>query len=75
MSLNSGRTPNLVFLDEVTSNIDLQGVNGIISMIQELAKDKQVWLITHHHDLLDALQSSDSIHLELKNGVSTLVKI
>jgi DNA repair exonuclease SbcCD ATPase subunit len=73
MSLNSGRTPNLVFLDEVTSNIDLQGVGGIISMIQEIAKEKQVWLITHHHDLLDALQSTDSVNLELKNGVSTIV--
>ena len=72
MSLNTGRTPSLVFLDEVTSNIDVQGVNGIINMIQELAKDKQVWLITHHDDLLDALAGCDTVNLVLKDGITKM---
>ena len=72
MSLNSGRTPSLVFLDEVTSNIDVQGVNGIINMIQELAKDKQVWLVTHHDDLLDALAGCDTVNLVLKDGTTKM---
>ena len=32
MSLNSGKTPNVVFLDEVTSNVDSQGVSGIYNI-------------------------------------------
>jgi ABC-type multidrug transport system ATPase subunit len=72
MSLNSGRIPSLVFLDEVTSNIDVQGVNGIINMIQELAKDKQVWLVTHHDDLLDALAGCDTVNLVLKDGTTKM---
>jgi ABC-type multidrug transport system ATPase subunit len=74
MSLNTGRTPSLVFLDEVTSNIDVQGVNGIINMIQELAKDKQVWLITHNDDLLDALSGCDTVKLILKDGITKMEK-
>lgn len=74
MSLNSGKSLSCVFLDEVTSNIDLQGVNGIVSMIQELAKDKQVFLISHHHDLLEQLNGCDTINLVLKNGTTSLQK-
>lgn len=73
MSLSTGKSPNVIFLDEVTSNIDIQGVSGILSMINELSKDKQVWIITHNHDVLEALQDCDSVCLELKNGVSKLI--
>lgn len=74
MSINSGKNLSLVFLDEVTSNIDVQGVNGIIGMIQELSRDKQVFLITHNHDLLDELNGCDTVNLVLKNGITSLQK-
>ena len=74
MSINSGKNLSFVFLDEVTSNIDVQGVNGIIGMIQELSREKQVFLITHNHDLLDELNGCDTINLVLKNGITALQK-
>jgi DNA repair exonuclease SbcCD ATPase subunit len=73
MMLNSGSSPSVVFLDEVTSNIDPQGVEGVFNMIQELAKDKQVFVTTHDHDLLDILAGCPAINLVRKDGFTSLV--
>ena len=73
MSLNTGRYPSLVFLDEVTTNIDPVGVEGIYNMICELAKDKQVIVTTHDHDLLELLNGCQELNLKMKNGASNLV--
>lgn len=74
MSLNSGKTPNIVFLDEVSSNVDPQGVIGIYNMICELAKEKQVFVTTHDHDLIDFLNGCDSLNLVMRNGITKLEK-
>lgn len=74
MSLNTGRYPSLVFLDEVTTNIDPVGVEGIYNMICELSKDKQVVITTHDHDLLELLNGCQELNLVMKNGISTLEK-
>jgi DNA repair exonuclease SbcCD ATPase subunit len=73
MSLNTGRYPSLVFLDEVTTNIDPVGVEGIYNMICELAKDKQVIVTTHDHDLLELLNGCHELKLKMQNGASNLV--
>jgi DNA repair exonuclease SbcCD ATPase subunit len=73
MMLNSGASLSLVFLDEVTSNIDPQGVEGVYNMIQEMAKDKQVFVTTHDHDLLDVLAGCKSINLVREGGFTTVV--
>jgi DNA repair exonuclease SbcCD ATPase subunit len=74
MSLNTGRYPSLVFLDEVTTNIDPVGVEGIYNMICELSKEKQVVITTHDHDLLELLNGCQELHLVMKNGISSLEK-
>ncbi len=73
MTLNTGRMPSLVFLDEVTTNIDPVGVEGIYNMICELAKEKQVVVTTHDHDLLELLNGCQELNLQMKNGTSILV--
>jgi len=73
MSLNTGKLPGLVFLDEVSSNIDAVGVESIYSMICELSKDKQVFVTTHDENLLEMLDGCSEIALQMKNGVTTLV--
>ena len=45
MTLSHGVCPSLVFLDEVTTNIDQIGVQGIYNMICELSKEKKVFVI------------------------------
>lgn len=74
MSLNTGRFPSLVFLDEVTTNIDPVGVEGIYNMICELSKEKQVVITTHDHDLLELLNGCQELSLVMKNGISCLEK-
>ena len=74
MSLNSGKTPNVVFLDEVTSNVDPQGVSGIYNMICELNKEKQVFITTHDHDLIDYLNGCDTLDLVMQKGFTKIEK-
>ncbi len=72
MTLSSGVCPSLVFLDEVTTNIDPIGVVGVYSMISELAKDRKIFITTHDQNLLDLLQGCDLINLEKNEGFTTL---
>jgi len=72
--LNSGTSPSVVFLDEVTTNVDPVGVQGVYNMICELAKEKQVFVTTHDHDLLGLLHGCQSINLEMRDGITTLAK-
>ncbi|RDJ35439.1 MAG: hypothetical protein DWQ19_11530 [Crenarchaeota archaeon] len=75
MMLNCGTCPSIVFLDEVTTNIDPIGVQGVYNMIAELAKERQVFITTHDHDLLEMLRAGncDTINLIKKGGFSKLV--
>lgn len=73
MMLNSGASPSLVFLDEVTTNIDPIGVQGVYNMIVELSKEKQVFVTTHDHDLLDLLSGAEVINLVKEGGNTVLV--
>jgi DNA repair exonuclease SbcCD ATPase subunit len=72
MSLNTGRSPSIVFLDEVTTNIDPSGVDGIYKVICELSKEKQVFITTHDQYLLELLNGCQEINLKMKNGISKL---
>lgn len=64
--------PSVVFLDEVTTNIDPVGVLGIYNLICELSEDRQVFITTHDADLLGLLEGCDTINLEMKSGISKL---
>lgn len=72
MMLNTGTCPSLVFLDEVTSNIDPIGVQGVYNMIMELSKERQVFVTTHDQDLLEMLSGCSVINLVKEKGFTTL---
>lgn len=74
MTLNCGTCPSVVFLDEVTTNIDPIGVQGVYNMIMELAKERQVFITTHDHDLLEMLRVNgcESINLVKQGGFTTI---
>jgi chromosome segregation ATPase len=73
MMLSAGCSPSIVFLDEVTTNVDPIGVEGIYRMIQELAREKQVFVTTHDQNLLEKLSGCDSLVLRKKDGFTKLV--
>ena len=75
MSLSSGISPSLVFLDEVTTNIDPIGVYGVYNMITELSKDRKVFITTHDQNLLDLLEGCELIKLEKESGFTKIKKI
>jgi DNA repair exonuclease SbcCD ATPase subunit len=72
-ALNSGASPSVIFLDEVTMNMDIVGIEGIYRMICELAKEKQVFVIDHNEILLQMLDGCDVISLEMKDEISKKV--
>lgn len=73
MMMSTGSVPSLVFLDEVTTNVDPLGVQGIYNMISELAEDKQVFVTTHDPDLTRMLQGVDTLKLVHQNGFTTMI--
>lgn len=66
--LSAESIPSIIFLDEVTTNVDPLGVQGIYNMICELAQDKQVFVTTHDPDLVRMLQGASVIKLIHENG-------
>lgn len=73
MALSAGACPNVVFLDEVSINIDENGIEGVHNMIRELSLDKQVFVITHDQNLLDLLEGCSTIELERRGGFTKKV--
>jgi DNA repair exonuclease SbcCD ATPase subunit len=70
LTLSSGTRPSAVFLDEVASNIDKRGLHGVFKMICELAKEKQVFVVSHDQTLLDMLDGADIITMRKQGGFS-----
>lgn len=66
--LSSDSVPSLIFLDEVTTNVDPSGVLGIYKMIRELAENKQVFVTTHDQDLIKMLETESKLKLVHENG-------
>lgn len=74
MMMSAGSIPSLVFLDEVSTNVDPLGVQGIYNMISELAEDKQVFITTHDPDLIRMLEGADTLKVVHENGFTRLVE-
>lgn len=72
MMLSTGTIPSVIFLDEVTTNIDRQGVSAVYEVIQELSQDKQVFVTTHDQDMMKLLENHDSINLIYEKGFTTI---
>jgi len=68
MMFSSGTWPSLVFLDEVSDSIDQRGVRSIYQTICELAKEKQVFVVTHNTHLRQMLDGVRTIMVQKQNG-------
>jgi len=70
--LNSGSTPNIIFLDEISINMDSQGNNAIYRLIRNIAKNKKVFITTHDQELLQLLSGASELKLRMENGISCI---
>lgn len=66
--ISSDAIPSLIFLDEVTTNVDQLGVQGIYNMIRELSENKQIFITTHDQNLIQMLTGASRINLIHENG-------
>ena len=73
MMISSGVIPSICSLDEVALNVDLPGVHGIYAMINELAKDRQIFVTTHDPNLTDLLNSCDVVTVVKQNGFTSIL--
>ena len=64
------RKPDIIFLDEFTSSLDLENEQKITEGILKFAKGKTIFLITHRHQLLEFC----NINIILKNGKISEIK-
>ena len=65
---------NLIFFDEISENLDEEGVQGLYALLQEIKKEKNAFVITHNKYLKTLLDSSSRISIIKSDGVSRLVK-
>jgi ABC-type Mn2+/Zn2+ transport system ATPase subunit len=70
--LSAGSIPSIIFLDEVSTNVDFSGNIGIYKMILELAQDRQVFITTHDQGLLQMLEGCEVLDLIHENGFTTI---
>tara|TARA_R110000737_G_scaffold328115_1_gene342669 strand:- start:2359 stop:3945 length:1587 start_codon:yes stop_codon:yes gene_type:complete len=65
---------NIMFLDEIAENLDEEGINGLYSLLQEIKKDKLIFIITHNKYLKTLLHSAPRLSIIKSRGVSKVTK-
>ena len=70
--LTDSEQSNLLFFDEVAENLDEEGVNGLHQLLQQIKKEKTVFVITHNKYLKTLLDSSTRIPIIKDKGKTTL---
>ena len=63
---------DLLFFDEVAENLDEEGVLGLYQLLQEIKKDKTIFVITHNKYLKTLLDSAKRISIIKENGISRI---
>lgn len=66
------QTPNILFFDEITENMDAEGTQGLYILLAELRKENTVFLITHNDNLKTLLENCQTILVEKKKGISKI---
>ena len=64
---------DLVFFDEVAENLDEEGVRGLHELLQEIKKDKTIFVITHNKYLKTLLDSAKRLTV-IKHKGTTKIK-
>ena len=69
-----GFTSNILFLDEITDNLDNVGCKGLMDLISTSLVDiESTFVISHHSDELVLPIDSEIIVEKNSNGISSIV--
>jgi DNA repair exonuclease SbcCD ATPase subunit len=64
----ANKSPGTLFFDEVLDALDQDGIEAVVVMLADLAKDRAVVVITHSKTLADVLSSRQKVHWHVKRG-------
>ncbi len=65
---------NIIFFDEIAENLDDDGVYGLYLLLENIKKEKSVFIITHNKHLEGLLDSAKKIFVVKNNGISKIVR-
>jgi len=65
---------DLVFFDEVTENLDEEGVLGLFNLLNEIKKTKNIFVITHNKHLKTLLDSAPRLAIIKDQGESKILR-
>ncbi len=72
LALTDKDQSDMLFFDEVADSLDIVGIKGLYSLLQELQKTKTIFIITHNPTLKDLLDGGQEIKIVKKKGISTV---
>ena len=71
--LSGKERSNLIFFDEVAESLDEGGVKGLFELLQDISKNKKVFVITHNDYLNSLLEDeSENLHVTKKANITTI---
>lgn len=71
-SIKNNTATNIMFLDELTSNLDKDGCQDIMRLIREKLPSKNIFIVDQRSDLFSDL-CTDNIHFKLNNDFTEIV--
>ena len=72
--LTDKNQPDLLFFDEVAENLDEEGIQGLYALLEEIKKDRTVFVITHNKYLKTLLYSATRLSSIKDKGISKIRK-
>tara|TARA_R110000824_G_scaffold103010_1_gene244979 strand:- start:343 stop:1926 length:1584 start_codon:yes stop_codon:yes gene_type:complete len=72
--LTDKNQPDLIFFDEVAENLDEEGIQGLYALLEEIKKDRTVFVITHNKYLKTLLYSATRLSIIKHKGISQIRK-
>jgi DNA repair exonuclease SbcCD ATPase subunit len=63
---------NIVFFDEAVENLDKEGIKGFSTLLESIAKNKKLFIITHSQYLTELLHKANTIKVKKKKGKTSI---
>lgn len=73
LNLTDKDQSDILFFDEFGQFLDRESLDGLYILLQELKKNKNLYIITHNQDLKNLLDGCKTINIEKRKGETKLV--